>query len=294
MRDYPHVLSRLIHTPLMAHPVKAQIVTSVVLQRAGIEVNIGVTDAQFGPLQEERLRDQLADWQRLGYEFGDKPYLFDRASGTAVIDVIGSLAHRQGIVGASSGVLGYDWIGAQFGAADTDSEVRQIIFDIHSGGGEVSGCFQLADRIAAATKTTIALSNEMAFSAAYALAAACDQVMLASDTSAVGSIGVCALHVSYEKWLKNEGIKPTIIKAGAHKDDGNPFEDLPADVLARIQADIDAINDLFVARVANWRGVSENSVRAMNADEFRGRLALGAGLADAIASPEEITAALAA
>lgn len=290
MRDYPHVLSRLINTPLLAHPAKAQIIADVVLRRSGVEINLSAADPTLGPLQEET----LVRWQNMGCEMGERPYLFDARTGTAVIEVTGSLAHRQMQIGESSGVMGYDWIGAQFGAAESDADVKRMIFDTHSCGGEVSGCFQLADRIAATGKPTIGLANELAFSAAYAIVGACDQVILASDTAQVGSVGAIAIHVSYAGELKIAGVKPTIIVSGSHKADGNPFQDLPDDVRAAIQARIDFIGDLFVTRMAAWRGLSETAVRDTQAACFMGREALGIGFADAIASPEQIFAALAA
>lgn len=291
MRDYPHVMSRLINTPLLAHPAKAEMVVAVVLKRAGVTVELGSlpdpAGPSMGPVQERQMRRWAESW-------GQKPYLFDPTSGTAVIEVTGSLSHRQWYIGESSGVMGYDGIAAQFAAAEEDAGVRRILFDIHSAGGEVAGCFQLADRIAEAKKPTVAVADEMAFSAAYAIASACDEIILASETAQVGSVGVIAVHMSYEQYLRNEGIKPTIIRAGARKAEGNPLEDLAPDVRKRWQAEIDAINDLFVARVAQWRGMSEAAVRATQADCFMGRAALRVGFADEIASPQEIFAAFAA
>lgn len=290
MSRYPMILSRLLGVPLLAHPAKAEIVAGVVLRRAGLDIELsGLADPALGPLQEGRMR-------RAYENSGVKPFLFDAARGIAVIEITGSLAHRQWTIGESSGITGYDGIGAQLEAALQDPEVRGVLLDVHSPGGEVAGAFALADRIAAArsVKPIAAIADEMAFSAAYLLAAAAGDLVLAAETAEVGSVGVVALHLSFERWLANEGIKPTFIHAGARKVDGNPYEDMPPEVRDRLQGEVNAVYALFVARVAAWRGLSENAVRATEAGTFMGRMAVAAGLADGIAAPADVLAALAA
>ena len=293
MPDYPLILERLLNVPLLAHPDKAMTVAGVVLRNAGVEVNVAATAEVVntpkplaGPAQEAVMRDR--------YETdGGKPFLF--ADGVAVIEVTGSLAHRQWHIGRSSGVMGYDGIGAQFESALADASVTAILFDEHSAGGEVSGCFQLADRIYAArgTKPIIAVADEMSFSAAYALGAACDELWLASDTAACGSVGAAMVHFSFEKYLKGEGVEPTIFQSGARKMEGNPLEDLTPEAVERFQTRIDEMGRIFEGRVATWRGLSEKAVRDTQADTFMGADAVDVGLADGIATPVEIFTALA-
>ena len=291
MPDYPLVLERLLNTPLLAHPEKAEIVAAVVLRRQGVSVTVAahaefVEAPKAGPLQERRLLERA----------GDTPYLFDPSTGIAVIGIQGSLAHRQGYIGRSSGVMGYDGISAQFDAAVASTAVRAVILDFHTAGGEVHGAFQLADRIAAARgkKRLVAMVDEMAYSAGYLLAAACDEIWLASDTAGVGSIGVVVVHLSFEKMLAAEGVKPTIIVDGDYKADGNPYEDLPADARARIQAKVDFVGAEFRTRVAAWRRLKPEAVAAMKASTFLGPAALAARLADGIADPMDVFDALAA
>lgn len=283
MTSYPHVMARLLDTPLMIEPSKAEAIASVLLGRQGVEINVAA-DVHYapaaGPLQERR----MVQW-----EGGSVPLMFDAESGIAVIEVMGSLAHRQGYIGASSGVMGYDGIGAQLGEAMRRPDVRAIILDIDSPGGEVSGAFQLADRIhaAARVKPIVAIADELAASAAYLLASACTSVVLASNVSIVGSVGVITMHVSYEAMLSDAGVKPTLIFSGARKADGNPYQDLPEDVRDRIQASVDNVAAQFVSRVAAWRGMSEAAVRGTEAGIFMGADAVKIGFADEVGDPVE-------
>ena len=287
-REYPHIAARLIDEPLLAHPDKAQAVARVVLDCGSVEVNVAQvtqTAPQAGPLQERRMASRR----------DGQPFLFDPNTGVAVIEVLGSLAHRQGHIGASSGVMGYDGIRTQIDAAMADPSVRGVIFDIHSFGGEVAGAFQLADRMASfrGQKPMQAIADEVAFSAAYLIAAACDEIWLASDTAQVGSVGMVMVHVSYQGALEADGIKATIIHAGDQKADGNPFEDMTADQQERFQSKINAVYDEFVTRVAAWRGIADSRVRRTEVGIFMGEDAIAVGLANGIADPSRVFNALA-
>jgi ClpP class serine protease len=289
MLNHRLILERVLNTPLLAHPAKAEIVAAVVLRQANIEVNVAANaeivnaPKRLGPLQEQMLREQ---------DYDDRPFLFGQ--GIAVVEVTGSLAHRQWHLRESSGVMGYDGIGAQFDAARADREVRAIMIDIHSPGGEGSGCFQLADRIFAARgeKPLIAVADEMAFSAAYAIAAACDEVYLASETAGAGSVGAAYVHMSFERMIKGEGVKATIFQSGERKLEGNPLEDLSPETIEIIQAEVDLYGRMFEGRVAKWRRLSPEAVRATEAATFMGQTAIDVGFADGIATPFQVFDAL--
>jgi capsid assembly protease len=59
-----------------------------------------------------------------------------------------------------------------------------------------------------------------------------------------------------------------------------------------MRSHIDATGELFAATVARNRGLSVESVRAMEAGTFAGVQGVVAGLADAVLSPDEAFAAL--
>lgn len=301
MPDYTLVLDRILNTPLLAHPDKALTVAGVVLRRQGVQVNVAAEalavnhpKPAMGPAQEARMREDHARAFAEGWERHEKPFLFHK--GVAVIEVTGSLAHRQMSLHKSSGVMGYDGIGAQFDGALADPQVRAIYVDCHSAGGEAHGCFQLADRIYAArgVKPIVAVADEMAYSGAFAIGAACDEIWLASETAGVGSIGAACIHFSFERMIKADGVKPTLFQSGARKLEGNPLEDLEPEAAERFQAGVDRLGRLFEARVATWRRLSANAVRALEAACFTGQEAVDLGLADGIAPPQEIFNALAA
>ena len=149
------------------------------------------------------------------------------ADGVAIIPVLDTLVNRGAWLDSRSGLTSYEGIAAQLRAAGSDPEVRSVLLDISSPGGEAAGMAGLADLIRSVrqTKPVTAFVNDMAASAAYGIASAANEIVI-SPTSILGSIGVVMLHADRSGELAAQGVKPTLIFAGSHKVDGNPFEPL--------------------------------------------------------------------
>ncbi|MCK4150388.1 S49 family peptidase, partial [Ralstonia pseudosolanacearum] len=194
-----------------------------------------------------------------------------------------------------SGLASYTAIGDQLDAALADPGVAAILLDVDSPGGESGGVFDLADRIraAAAIKPVWAAANDMAFSAAYALACAASRVFV-SRTGGVGSIGVIAMHVDQSVKDAKDGVRYTAVFAGARKNDLNPHEPITDEAQAQLQAEVSRIYRLFVATVASYRGLSAETVTATEAGLFFGQDAIAAGLADDVGTFEDALAQLVA
>ena len=180
----------------------------------------------------------------------------------SVIPVHGTILHRASSLQESSGVVGVDRIGTWVDAAARDSTVRSIVLDVNSPGGTVPGVQELAARVRAARKSkrVVAHVNSLAASAAYWIAAQAGEVVV-TPSGSVGSIGVYAAHQDLSEALEREGVKVTLVSAGKHKVEGNPFEPLSEDARAAMQERIDAIYERFVADVAKGRGAARSAVR---------------------------------
>ncbi|MBA1686703.1 S49 family peptidase, partial [Escherichia coli] len=141
-------------------------------------------------------------------------------NGIAVLPVTGTLVHRLGGMRPFSGRTGYDGIVACLQQAMADSQVRGVLLDIDSPGGQAAGAFDCADMIyrLRQQKPVWALCNDTACSAAMLLASACSR-RLVTQTSRIGSIGVMMIHFSYAGHLAQAGVDITLIYAGAHKVD---------------------------------------------------------------------------
>ena len=128
--------------------------------------------------------------------------------------------------------------------------------------------------------------NESAYSAAYALASACEQITV-PRTGGTGSVGVICMHLDQSRAIDKAGFAVTIIKYGDRKADGNQFMPLSKEALERFQADVDEMGELFVATVARNRGLSVSVVRNTQATTFLGAAGVEIGFADAVMAPDE-------
>lgn len=73
-------------------------------------------------------------------------------------------------------------------AIGANDSIGGVVVEINSGGGNVNGSFETARLLAALTLPKVAVVRSCACSAAYMLAAACDEIK-AYETAELGSIG---------------------------------------------------------------------------------------------------------
>jgi signal peptide peptidase SppA len=291
MMHHAQIAQRAFNTPLMVDPAKALAflsglgprITGQEITFQGLEVETDDQTAASLPARASLFGNDLAQRHQRN---GSQPYAL--VDGIAVIEIAGTLVHRGAWIGQSSGLTSYEGIAAQLQAVLADPGVRGIALDIDSFGGEVAGAFDLADRIRAARaqKPVHAFVAEHALSAGYVLAAQADRIVL-PRTGAVGSIGVVALHTDMSGALDQKGIAVTLIHAGAHKVDANPYQPLPETVHDQMQRELEVVRFLFAETVAAGRGdrLTHAAALATEAAVFRGADAIAAGLADELADP---------
>ncbi len=291
MMHHAQIAQRAFNTPLMVDPAKALAflsglgprITGQEITFQGLAVEADDQTAASLPARASLFGNGLAQRHQRN---GIQP--FTMIDGIAVIEIAGTLVHRGGWIGQSSGLTSYEGIAAQLQAAMSDPGVRGIALDIDSFGGEVAGAFDLADRIRAARaqKPIHAFVAEHALSAGYVLASQADRIIL-PRTGAVGSIGVVALHTDMSGALDQKGIAVTLIHAGAHKIDANPYQPLPEAVHDQMQRELEVVRFLFAETVAAGRGdrLTQAAALATEAAVFRGADAIAAGLADDLADP---------
>ncbi|KTT23246.1 S49 family peptidase [Pseudacidovorax intermedius] len=292
MNHYPHLASRVFNTPLLIHPQKLDAIVSGLGSRLlgtslpplAAAAAGAVADGDLSPLMFSTRKGPRAE---RGYMVTD---------GVAVLGVQGALVHRsQFVMADSTFLLGYNQIAADLEDAMGNADVHAVLLAFDSPGGEVAGAFELAERIQdmRGRKPMRAIADNLAASAAYLAASAADEVAITS-TAYAGSIGVVMRHVDFSRALQNDGVAVTHIFAGDHKVDGNPYEPLPKEVRAALQADIEGLYTMFVDAVAKQRGIDAQQVRGTRAGVFRGAAAVDARLADRVATADQLITELAA
>ncbi|WP_353274686.1 S49 family peptidase [Wolbachia endosymbiont (group B) of Hofmannophila pseudospretella] len=211
-----------------------------------------------------------------------------RNSERGIIPIHGILTKKPGAFDEMLGMTSYEQIEEQITQALADSSIETIILEIDSPGGEVNGIFDLADFIyeSRAKKRIIAIANDDAYSAAYAIASSAEKVFV-SRTSGVGSIGVIASHIDQSGFNEKCGIKYTTVFAGSRKNDLNPHEPMTSESLESLQKEVDRLYEMFVQLIARNRGLSIEKIRSTEAGLYFGERAIEIGLADEITTYSE-------
>lgn len=287
---HPHIAARWLNTPLMFHPGKA---AAILAGLGGRVIGGSVEFSGATPVSHMAFGGGAA---RLG-TIGDRldraigaRSAYDMVGNVAVIPIEGSLVHKGGWLESESGETSYQGLQTQVKRAIRDPNVKGVCFEIDCYGGESSGAFETADMVWALSqvKPTIAILSDSAYSGGYLLAAAARQVIV-PEQGGCGSIGAVTMHIDVSQALEAMGEKVTIIAAGAHKADFNPFEALPGDVAAKVKAELESIRATFATAISKYRAArfSFDDAMATEADCYTGAEAVTRGLADATGYPSD-------
>lgn len=297
----PLLLQSLLNTPMAMSESHAQMVVSALSGR----LDIRSIETETMRLDQRGMRDlaamgrNRADERSAALGGSEAPWngaLYPLANGIAIIQIWGTLTRNWG-VGPYSGSTGYDGIQEQILTAINDPKVKAIWLNINSGGGAVDGLFDLQELIWTVNeknggKPIWAMASDYAFSAAYAIGVAADKFYV-PQTGSVGSVGVITLWADVRKALDNEGIAVKVLRAGSRKAIGVAgVEDLDDEAVADIQAELDAIREIFIDRVARYMGIAKSTVSQTEGRTYMGALAKATGFVTDVLSEQAAWAKL--
>lgn len=270
---YSHLLECVARTPWAIDPTKAREILALLAFRAA--GHRFTADELLARVEEA------------------PPATVTKRASVAMIPLRGIIAHRMGTMEESSGGMSAERFTTAVQAAAADDDIEAILLDVDSPGGTIPGVPEAAEAVfkAREQKRVAAIANAWMASAAYWIASQATEIVAIPSAlePCIGSIGVFTIHEDLSAALAQEGVKITMIKAGKHKADWNPFEPLPEETRAEIQAAVDGAYDQFVKDVARGRGVTATAVRR-GFGEGRALTAVdakAAGLIDRIGTLEE-------
>ena len=223
----------------------------------------------------------------------ENTYDVENRNGVGVLTATGPLFRYANLFNDISGATSYDRLARDFATMVESPDVRSIVLNIDSPGGEANGVAEFADMIFAARdrKPIVAYVGGMGASAAYWLASAAGEIVV-SETAMLGSIGtVLGIQDTSERDAK-AGVKRTEIVSS--QSPNKRVDAFSEEGRAKLQARVDALSDVFIAKVARNRGVDADTVLQDfgQGDVFVGQAAVEAGLADRIGSFEQVIAEL--
>ena len=211
--------------------------------------------------------------------------------GIAIVPIQGVLDNKVSQTMRMSGAMGLDDIEHMLVQAIEDDEVEGIMLDVDSPGGSVTGIPELAKKIRAtkAQKPVAAFTDSIAASAAYWLMAPAD-VIYASESAKVGSIGVYMAWLDTSRQFEMEGLRTEIIKVGKWKAMGLPGTSLTDDERALLQASVDKVAAWFKGFVVSARGGVDSDT--MQGQVFFADEAVANNLIDKVGSVDDAMAEL--
>jgi ClpP class serine protease len=136
-------------------------------------------------------------------------------------------------------------------------KVKGILLYADTPGGQAAGNEELSAEIYAARdkKPICTYSPFLMASAGYYLGSAAGNVLV-GPTATIGSIGVIIVH---SQWT-DPAVKFEVVRYGANKALGNPYEPLGDKGRAELQKIADSMGQMFDMSVARNRGVSQETV----------------------------------
>ena len=207
--------------------------------------------------------------------------------GVAVIPVTGPVFRYANLFTEISGATSVEVLATDFRSALDNPDIRGIVLEIDSPGGQVAGISEFAEQVRAANKPVVAYISDVGASAAYWIASAAGRVVI-RDTASAGSVGVVAtLHRG-----KQDNTRIEIVSSQSPKKRPNPETESGRAELQRV---VDDIAQVFVDQVAAYRGATVGHVLEHfgQGGVLVGASAVRAGLADELGSLENVIAGLA-
>ncbi|MGO4366443.1 S49 family peptidase [Pseudomonas sp. PAB10] len=239
----------------------------------------------------DRIGDPAALETRTGMRLDNSRSVSVR-NGVAIIPVVGPVFRYANLFTEISGATSTQVLATDLQTALDDPKVTAIILNIDSPGGVAAGINELADHIHAARdrKRIVAYIGGTGASAAYWIASAASEIVI-DETALAGSIGV-VVEAVVEGEASSGRKRYQIVSRNAP----NKRVDLATEEgRAKVGETVDAMGDVFVAKVARNLGVDPERVPEMG--DFGGlrvgAAAVESGLAHRLGSLETLITELA-
>ena len=234
------------------------------------------------------LAEKFGFTDMLAQLFGVAPKPYVTADGIGVIPVVGVIGKSLSPLEKMMGAVDVNDLSEAVDAFAANPDVQKIALQVSSPGGTVTGVEELANKVRAIGKPTLAYTDSEMASAAYWIASAADRVV-SSPSATVGSVGVYIAIPDYSAAAEMAGIKMVVIKSGKFKGAGIEGTSLDEGQLANLQESVDTIHAEFKAAVNMKRKMVK--AEAMEGQTFSGKQAAAQGLVTGLA--DSFSAALA-
>jgi protease-4 len=209
------------------------------------------------------------------------------ANKIAVISLRGIISTGvRGAVGESM----VDDLRWQFEQARKDENVRAVVLEVDSPGGEVTASDMIYHAVAKtrAQKPVVVYMESLAASGGYYVSCG-GKYLMANETSITGSIGVIIQTLNYQQLFDKIGLAAVVFKSGKFKDMLNGARPITPEERDYIQSFVMKTYEKFLGIVARERNLPADALRNGIADGriLSGRDALEYKLIDGLGQVED-------
>lgn len=186
-------------------------------------------------------------------------YVAKHSEGIALINMTGVITKRAPEMLCGPPIIDLARLDTLLEDIANDDAIETVVLHMDSPGGVMLGLPETAGRIrelSESGKRMIAYTDLQMCSAAYYLAAACDEIY-ASPTGIIGSIGVYCAGLDSSRAFEFEGLELVLAKSGNLKAMGHPGKAWTDEERQHLQDRVDACGAEFRAHVTDRRTAVE-------------------------------------
>lgn len=214
----------------------------------------------------------------------ERTWTVKKRGNVAITAVHGAISRYDSFLNWLRGGTALEDLALDFKTALDNPEIKAIVLDIDSPGGEAAGINEFSEMVHAANKPVVAYIGNQAASAALWIASAAKEVVV-NKTAELGSLGVVFGYRTTESKIVE------IVSTASPKKRLDPGS---KEGRAEIQQRADDLAGIFISQVAKYRGTTEEKVKS---DFGQGGMmiaekAIKAGMADKFGSLEGVIAEL--
>jgi signal peptide peptidase SppA len=205
------------------------------------------------------------------------------ADSTAIITVNGIIAKDVSpIEDEALGLVDVEWISDALSNCVADPNIKNIVLNFNSPGGETCGVEELGRKIAnidSAIKPIFGWTDKMCTSAAFWLLSQC-RIIGMIPSAEVGGVGVYSLVLDATEQMKQQGLSMFVASSGKYKMLGHEFRSLTDEEKQILQDDSDKQHKKFKDVIWEKRpNIPENALEGLS---YEGPEALKLGFVDVL------------
>lgn len=210
----------------------------------------------------------------------------------AVMSIAGMITPKASIFSLIFGGTTLDVMTRDFQALVNNDDVKAIVLDIDSSGGNAFGIEEFANLVfeSRSSKPIVTVTSTVMASAAMWIGAAASDVFITGETTVTGSLAALTSHLDISGLEQKLGVKTTEISSGPQKRIDSRFAPLTDEGRKELQSRVDYIGNVIAEDIARFRGMDIKAVTENISDGsiFIGSQGIEAGLVDRKMSFDEL------